>query len=89
MKDLFKEIKRNDHRIEVVERWVEDINTMHYHEVFGTETERKTYLSKCNDSMKAHLDLRQVLLENLQLEINKELNRVSQGLRACTLLKIA
>ena len=89
MKDLFKKIKRNGHRIEAIESQVEDINKMPYYEIFGTETEKQTDLSKCNDSMKAHLDERQVLLENLQLEINKELNRVSQGLRVCTLLKIA
>lgn len=86
---LFKDIKKNQHRIESIEARVEDIKTQPFYDMYGSEIGREKDFQICYSSMKLHLDQRQALLEQLQLEINKELNLISQSQRNVTLLKIA
>jgi hypothetical protein len=88
MQELFKKIKKNGRRLEFTYSQIEDVRTMPYYAIYGNPNEREKDLNNCYAAVKAQLNERQIHLENLQLEINKELNRVSQALKCCALKKV-
>lgn len=89
MKSLFKLIEKNGNRIEAIQENIQCVKTMPFYSIYGSQNEKERDLNTCNKAMKAQLDERQILLENLQLEINKELNIISQLQRGNTLIKTA
>lgn len=89
MKKLFKKISKNKKLIEEIQAQMECVKTLPHYSIFRLEGDREKDLAICNDALKTQYDIKQLLLESLQIEINKELHRVSQAQRSCTLLKTA
>ncbi len=85
MKELFKRIKANDRRIATIEEQFENVKTLPYYSIFGNATEKIKDLETCRKAMRDHLELKDVLLQSLQIEINKERQLISQNQRTLTL----
>lgn len=86
MKKLFNRINLNAELLQCADSKIENIKTLPYYSAFGNEEERENDLKCCQEYKKGILNERQVLFENLQLEINKELNYLSQEMMKNNLL---
>lgn len=81
MKKLFKKIKKNGRDILELDCRIEDIKTMPYYKIFGSEPERERDLKDCYKHKKTLLDARQAMLERLKIEIELELAQISNQQR--------
>ncbi len=89
MRSLFKKIKQNGKRIEAIEVHITNIQQNPYYKIFNREEERQEGFKVCAESLKEALNERQMILENIAIETQKQLNYVSQMQRTNTLLKTA
>lgn len=87
MKKLFKQIAENNKILEVIQEVEQATRESKFYDHFSNEADREKDIRGCLKERKVALNNRQALLDNLQLEINKELNRVSQAQKALTLDK--
>ena len=85
MELLFEKIEQNREMLLGIDSQIENVKTLPYYDFIGTERERQKDLDVCYKAKRETLNEYQVLLENLQLEINKELHRVSQSQKENTL----
>ena len=85
MRDLFKRIKANNRRIDSINEQFENVKTLPYYSIFGNAAEKEKDIKTCIRAMKDHLDLKDLLLQSLQIEINKERQLISQTQRNLSL----
>lgn len=88
MQELFKQIKETNKRIATIESQFEDVKTMPYYSIFGNAREKEKDLETCLKAMKDQLDLKDLLLQNLQIEINKDRQLISTNQRKLSLQKL-
>ncbi len=81
MRTIYKQLKQNSKMLEMVEENFNTANTLPYYSIFGNIQEKKKDLSKIEETKRELLNERHTILENMQMEIRKELNIVSQKQR--------
>lgn len=89
MTELFKQLTAANLRIKDLDRQIDGIDEHMYYIVNNLPLQRKIDKETLRIALYDQLSLKQVLLENIQIEINKELHLVSQNQRELTHLKSA
>lgn len=77
MKDLLEQLLLLNKELGSIEIQVETIKRSPFYKVFGTEQQRQDDLEIFRASKKEVLNHKHLVLENIQLEANKELQRIS------------
>lgn len=78
MKKLFKKINTINKELKSITANEKNILNATYYKVFSNEKEKVNDMKMLDDIRKEALKDKYALLESLQIEINKELHRVSQ-----------
>lgn len=78
LKHLHKAIKLEDTRISELKTQIKELPTQEYYKVFANEMSLNRDLNTLKTLLKEALNRRYKYLENLRLEVNKQLNYTSQ-----------
>lgn len=84
MKELLEELAKTEFRIKDLDRQLDGLDTHPYYQIFNRHLEKKLDREKLLLALYDQLSLEQVLLENIQLESQKRLQKNSQDLRIVT-----
>lgn len=84
MKELQKELDKTELRIKDLDRQLDGLDTHPYYQIFNRHLEKKLDKEKLLLALYDQLSLERVLLENMQLEAQKRLQKNSQNQRIVT-----
>ena len=88
LEKLLKELIENSDLIQDLNAQKICISKSPYYSMFNTESEKSIDLQNIQLEKKNILDIRQSLVDNIKIEIEKEGNYISQGLKEINLQKI-
>lgn len=84
MKELLQELAKTEFRIKDLDRQLDGLDTHPYYQIFNRHLEKKLDREKLLLALYDQLSLEQVLLENIQLQSQKRLQKNSQDQRIVT-----
>lgn len=88
MKKVLKKLAHINLLISETKTEIKVLNDLPYYSIMRKEGEKKEELSKLRVTLREYYSQKQVILENLQLEINKCKIRISTKQRELTLSKL-
>ncbi len=77
MKELFERLTHNSNQIKAIRNSIDNVMILPYYSIYTQQEERKKDLEISFKRLKQVLNKRHTLLDNLQLEITKELAEIS------------
>ena len=87
LKKPYKLFRRSQRKVFKILEQIENIQSLPYYDIFRRQGERERDMNHCYEVMRDTLNEQQAHLENIIIEANKELNKVSQNQKTFTLLK--
>lgn len=88
MEKLLQQLIVNTNRLAKLRDQKIEVKTSVFYKIFGTESDREMESIKINEAIKNTLDMRHMILENIELQINKEKYRISNDFHSINLEKI-
>nr|WP_299488668.1 hypothetical protein [uncultured Allomuricauda sp.] len=78
MKRLISKLNNNEKMLELIHQEGENIKSLPYYKIFGTEEERTNDLEEVRNRKKQYLTERYSILESIGIEVEKQKARVSE-----------